>query len=145
MKNQFYDHKISKFVIFWLPVILWMCVIFMFSAHPTGSASQVHWQDFVVKKMAHITEYAILTVLLFRAFRSTGMQKRQAAKYALVLAVIYAATDEFHQSFTPGREPTIRDVIIDTIGATLSVILLWKLLPKMPQPLKRLAEKLQIN
>lgn len=133
-----------KIVTFWLPVALWAILIFNFSAHPSAQVSEVHWQDFVLKKTIHIVEYAIFTTLIYRALKNSGVEKKEAGYYAIILAILYASSDEFHQSFTPGREPTVRDVIFDTIGGFLSVYALWKLLPKMPMKLKELAKNLQL-
>jgi len=134
----------KKLIRYWLPVIVWAIVIFAFSSFPTGQASGIDWQDFIVKKTAHIVEYGILTLLLYRALKQSGIEKKDAALYSLTLAVFYAVTDEFHQSFTPGREPTLRDVIFDTIGGILAIYSLWKLLPKAPRPLTNWAKKLEL-
>jgi len=129
----------------WLPVIVWSLVIFFFSARPTPRAGQLYWQEFVIKKSAHIIEYAIFTSLLYRALKESGVEKKEAGIYAIILAVLYGLSDEFHQFFTPGREPKLRDVIFDTIGAGSAVYILWKLLPKAPKKLKVWAEKLQLT
>ena len=132
-----------KLLKYWAPPVAWMVVIFLFSSIHTRPVSTVYWREFAVKKSAHIVEYAILTVLLYRAFR-TSYSKQKAGIYAMVISVIYAITDEFHQSFTPGREPTVRDVIFDTIGATLAIFLTWNYLPKAPKRLKNWAKKLEL-
>lgn len=129
---------------FFIPVVLWSLVIFTFSSFPTGSASRYYWPDFVVKKLAHMVEYGILALLVYRAFINTGVSKPVSLRFAFVWAVVYGMTDEVHQSFTPGREATLRDVIFDTIGAGVALYFLWKLLPKMPLRLRRLAEDFQL-
>ena len=135
----------NKFIKFWLPVILWAALIFFFSSEALPPASRIYWRDFVVKKSAHVIEYAVFATLIFRAFINSGMERKKAAIYTLVLAMLYGITDEFHQSFTPGREPRIRDWIFDTIGAGFASYYLWKLLPKAPMRLKRWAESLQLS
>jgi VanZ family protein len=122
--------------ILWLPVLLWAMVIFSFSSIPTAHVSEIHWKDFIVKKSAHITEYAIFTVLLYRALLGSGVSRSKSFFYAFIVSICYAISDEFHQSFTPGREPTLRDVGFDTIGASLAILSLWKLLPQLPPKLK---------
>ncbi len=70
-------------------------------------------------------EYAILYLLLFRSFYSTNLKKMGSQKkfiYPLIIAVLYAASDEFHQTFVPTREGRLRDVIIDTGGIVLMYI-----------------------
>jgi hypothetical protein len=134
----------KKILEFWFPPIIWAILIFSFSSKSVPTTSEVYWQDFVIKKTAHIIEYAIFSVLIYRGFINSGVNQKQARLYSVLLAIIYALTDEFHQSFTPGRQPRIRDVIIDTIGAGLGIYSLWKLLPKAPLKLKNWAKKLQL-
>lgn len=136
--------RLSKFLILWLPPVVWAAVIFTFSSFSSIATSQIFWQDFIVKKSAHIIEYAIFAVLLFRSLKASGFQVKGAGFFALVIAFLYAITDELHQSFTPGREPRFRDIIFDTIGATFAVYFIWNLLPKAPARLKNLAKKLQL-
>ena len=81
---------------------------------------------FLVRKAGHVTEYAILSWLLARAFTMpatpTGRWSRKAAFIAWIAASLYSATDEFHQSFVPNRGARWADVIIDSTGAALGVI-----------------------
>jgi len=132
------------FIRFWLPVILWMAVIFSFSSLPTGTTTEIIWWDFIIKKTAHVVEYAILSFLLYRALVNSGVSKNKAGIWAIFLCVLYGLSDEYHQSFTPGRTPKLRDVGFDTIGATGIIYIVWNLLPIMPTRLKALAEKLQV-
>ena len=96
----------------WLPVILWMGVIFAFSSIPSLGTGLGTW-DYVLRKGAHMTEYAVLACLLVRALGSYG--------WAFALAVAYAATDEFHQTFVRGRHGTPVDVAIDGVGALIGL------------------------
>lgn len=132
----------KKRIKYWLPVFLWMGVIFAFSAFPTKKAGGVYWVDFIVKKTAHLMEYGFLTLLVYRALKSEGVEKMEAAIYSIIFAFFYGSTDEFHQSFTPGREPRLRDVIIDTIGASIIIFIISKI-NKLPR-LKKLAKKYEI-
>lgn len=134
----------SHYVRFFLPVVLWAGVIFAFSSFPTGTATEIKWQDFVIKKSAHVIEYAILSVLLYRAFVNIGIAKGKALVLAVIISSLYGMTDEFHQSFTPGREPHFRDVIFDTIGASAAALIIWKVLPIAPVKLRKLAENYQL-
>jgi VanZ like family len=127
------------FLGFWLPFIVWALVIFSFSANPAVKTSEVHWQDFVVKKTAHLVEYFIFSLLLYRALVNSQISKRNAVIYTLIAAFCYGATDELHQSFTPGREPRLRDVMIDATGSLLFVLFLYKIMP-LSKKLMRLAE-----
>lgn len=139
------NNKLQKILYLWLPVILWAFVIFLFSSMPTTPVSQIHLTDFFVKKSAHIIEYGVLTTLLFRALLASGINKKKAGLYSIIFAVLYGMSDEFHQSFTPGRDPKLRDVFFDTIGAVSSVYIIWNLLPKAPKKLKNLAKSLQLT
>ncbi len=129
---------------YWLPVLLWAGVIFLFSTLQATTTTEFFLADFILKKTAHMVEYAILTILLYRAFKENGTTKRKAAVYSVIISAIYAGTDEYHQSFTPGRQPTVRDVIFDTIGASLGIYTIWKLLPKAPKRLKIWAKNFQL-
>lgn len=77
----------------------------------------------LVRKAAHVTEYAILTGLLFRALRGVvgGFGKRAALAFLPVL--IFAPLDEFHQSFVPSRTSSAGDVLIDYSGAVLGILI----------------------
>ena len=108
----------------WLPPLLWASVIFIFSSIPTFPTDTIIWWDFILKKTAHIVEFGILFILTFRAVNITFGYKtfnKSAAFYVLLFCIIYGASDEFHQSFTPGRTPHIRDVGFDTVGALLAL------------------------
>lgn len=137
-------YLLKKVIYFWLPVVVWALVIFLFSSLPTSPVSRVYWQEFVVKKSAHVVEYAIFTTLLYRALRASGVEMIEAGIYSIILAVLYGATDEFHQSFTPGREPKVRDVFFDTIGSVGSIYLIRKFLPIAPEKIRSLARQFQI-
>jgi hypothetical protein len=134
----------GKILKFWGPVLIWAGIIFLFSARPVIPASQIFWKDFIVKKTAHVVEYAILASLIYRALKESGVSKYNAGLWAIFFSVVYGLTDEFHQSFTPGREPRVRDVFFDTIGAILSIYSIWNLLPKAPQKLRSWAKRLHL-
>ena len=136
--------KLKKFFKFWLPPIIWATLIFILSSRSLPRTTEIYWGDFIFKKSAHIFEYGVLSIFLYRALKNYGFNSRNTGIIAIALSVIYGAMDEFHQSFTPGREPRVRDVIFDTIGATFSIYFIWNLLPKASSKLKKLAKKLQI-
>lgn len=99
----------------WLPVVAWAAVIFAFSSVPSLGTDLGTW-DTILRKLAHLAEYAILGALLARATRRPGL--------ALGLAAAYAITDEVHQTFVEGRHGAPLDVGIDTLGA-LAGIYAW--------------------
>lgn len=131
--------------VFWIPVIVWAGVIFLFSTLVVVKSPEFNLVDFIVKKSAHFVEYAILALLLYRALiNTTRLSKKKAGMLTVLFIVFYGISDEYHQSFTPGREPAIRDILIDSLGGATSLFLIWKYLPKMPAELKKLAKSLQI-
>lgn len=118
--------KIFKTFNLWAPPIVWAYFIFLFSSMTITPVSGVYWKEFVVKKSAHLIEYGVLAGLLYRALVGSKISRLNSVLLAILISIVYAVTDELHQSFTPGRESTIRDVFVDTIGATLSVYLIDK-------------------
>jgi VanZ family protein len=105
-----------KFLVRWLAVVCWMGVIFALSATPSLASPFEPVYDFVLRKLAHLTVFAVLTVLLFRAFRLHVARPTPAWLLAMLVAVLYACADEWHQTFVPGREGTVRDIVIDSVG-----------------------------
>ncbi|HLE48806.1 MAG TPA: VanZ family protein [Patescibacteria group bacterium] len=142
MENTYIPKKL--FLYYWLPFVLWAAVIFLFSASPTGRASEIHWKDFIIKKTAHLIEYSTFTVLLFRALIKSSVNKKKAAIISVIIAMIYAFSDEFHQSFTPGREPKLRDVLIDISGSILTALFIYRIAPKLSGKPKYLLKKLEL-
>ncbi len=100
----------------WAPVVLWAAVIFAFSSVPDLGTGLGTW-DLVLRKLAHAAEFAVLGALLLRALR--------AERPALALGIAYAASDELHQHFVPGRLGSPYDVLIDGVGVALGVAL-WR-------------------
>jgi VanZ family protein len=94
-----------------------MGAIFVVSAIPTIATPFEPGYDLTFKKFAHVIEYGILTALLFSALRIHITHKSHALLTAAIVAILYAFSDEWHQTFVPGREGTLRDVTIDGIGA----------------------------
>ena len=135
----------------WLPVFLWMGVIFLMSTdlgsathtsriiepllrwlNPQISPEAIGRAHFLVRKTGHLTEYAILALLVLRALRKSQPDRWsthlwRAAGCALLITAAYASTDEWHQSFVPGRTASPVDVLIDGSGGFLALTLsvLW--------------------
>jgi len=87
------------------------------------------WQYFI-RKCGHATEYAILALLVLRALRSrpesrAGKSGWEAFRLAFLVAVFYAATDEFHQTFVSTRQGLVSDVMVDATGAALGLFIVW--------------------
>ena len=88
--------------------------------HAELSAQALSTLEFLVRKAAHMTEYAVLALLWAHALRLSGA--KHPARLALLVSLGYAASDEFHQSFVGGRGPSPVDVMIDTTGAALALM-----------------------
>lgn len=133
-----------KIIRFYLPPVIWGILIFSGSSVAAPSVSPVYNVDFVAHKTAHLIEYSLLGILIYRALRQEDISKLEAVLYAIFITGFYGFTDEFHQGFTPHRTTRLRDVFIDTIGATTGIFFIWKLLPKMPKKLLPWAKKLDL-
>jgi VanZ family protein len=108
----------------WLPPLLLMAVIFVLSAQPDLN-SGLGTLDTIGRKLIHMTEYALLCFLWWRALRTVAPPSR-ALVLALAIAIGYAATDEFHQQFISGRHGTPVDVFIDALGAGVAAFLIQR-------------------
>ena len=104
----------------WWPPLVLMAVIFLFSAQPSLN-SGLGLADTIGRKIVHFAEYGLLAFLWARALR-TRMDARRAALVALVVTSLYAATDEFHQTFVEGRHGSPLDWAIDTAGAATATL-----------------------
>jgi VanZ family protein len=98
----------------WLPVVLWAGLIFALSSVPSLDSGLGAW-DLGLRKLAHLVEYAVLGALLARALPELA---------ALWAGIAYAASDELHQSFVPGRFGSLLDVAIDATGVLVGILLL---------------------
>lgn len=109
-------------IIYWLPALIQMGLIFYFSSQPEGSKVLESFPT--PPGIGHLIGYAILGFLLYRAFNQ-GLfgWSLLAARNAFILGFIYAVTDELHQLFVPGRQAAITDVGIDTAGILLGLLL----------------------
>jgi len=111
----------ASFLGFWLPVLLWAGFIFRLSCVPHLRFLQ-SWWDFPVRKAGHMLVFGILARLLARALTgSTYWPWKRIFAWSLALTLLYAASDEYHQRFTPGRVPAAHDVVIDGLGAWLAL------------------------
>lgn len=133
---------------YWIPVVLWCAFIFLmstdaFSSRHTGAvigavvhfltqklqSQRIETINEIVRKCAHVTEYFILGIFLFRAFHrgSKGERVWRSALLAAAVIVLYAAGDEFHQSFVPTRTASVIDVGLDSAGGVMAQIvsILW--------------------
>jgi VanZ family protein len=141
--------KARTFVQYWLPVLLWMALIFSASSDqlsfqhssriiapfirwliPSVSETAVHGIVVLVRKGAHLTEYAVLALLVWRLMERLSTHLTDSWRWSnairtLLVVMLYAASDEFHQSFVPSRQASIWDVLIDTTGGFFALLLVW--------------------
>lgn len=124
-------------------VFAWMIVIFMLSNEPAVVSSGrsdliVHTistsfhsdlsqsiMTFLVRKSAHITAYFILGILIVNIIKNLKISTGRVITLSVIFAAAYAMSDEFHQLFVTGRSCELRDVMIDTVAATIGVILCY--------------------
>jgi VanZ family protein len=146
-----------RLIIDWGLLLVWMCLIFVGSTdlmsaehtsrflvpfllwlRPNISMQTVMFIQLLVRKAGHVTEYAILAALLWRVLRHYFLVARmsfwRSATAALIAAMIFAATDEFHQSFFPSRTATVHDVMIDSVGAIVGLLICWMFVRNRPTP-----------
>jgi VanZ family protein len=137
--------RMILFVRYWLPLFVWLAVIFSASAdaqstehtsrflepflrwlNPHISAGALENARWLVRKTAHMTEFGLMAWLTWRALRRPVRNDPRPwawkpAAATLAIVILYAAADEVHQRFVPNRTPSITDVCIDTAGAVLGL------------------------
>jgi VanZ family protein len=135
------------FAKFWLPPLLWMALIFLMSTDlgsvqhtsrfigpflrffsPTVSEETIHNVQVVVRKGGHLSGYAVLAVLLWRARNRrllTNIWSWRTAAFAEFISFLYAISDEVHQAFVPTRQASALDVLIDSVGAAAGLFAVW--------------------
>jgi VanZ family protein len=112
--------KLLTIVPRWLPALFVMVVIFIFSSEPGDSLPSFLDWDYVIKKISHAIGYGLLALSYFHFLKYD--EKRWWL--AWLMAVTYSMTDEFHQSFVPGRHASITDVFLfDNLGAAAGLLL----------------------
>jgi VanZ family protein len=141
--------KLRNFLFYWLPPLLWMVLIFSASADrdsyrhsstlfepllhwlfPSLSQAHVELIHHAFRKAGHLTEFAILAAFFWRAIRQPGKNHFSAwnwaeAGLALAIVFLYAGSDELHQVFVATRTAQVSDVMIDTAGGAIGLLLLW--------------------
>ncbi len=103
-----------------------MAAIYFLSNQSLGFFSSFDIWSFILRKMAHMFEFAVLTLLIFRILRQT--EKKHIywdIGWAFIFTVLYAVSDEYHQSFISGRVGTYRDVLIDSAGVLVASWLIF--------------------
>jgi len=138
-----------QMILKWTAVIIWMLVIFLLSAqqgaestnlsdrvakiiidktdmlvHPiidTSTFTFVKFVKVILRKSAHVAEYFILGILVINAVKASKVPDPRSFILSFLICILYAASDEIHQYFVPGREAQVLDVVIDSIGACVGI------------------------
>lgn len=137
-------YKKLIFFLPWVSVILWMMLIYHFSTQPAVHSNKISKgaTEFAVKtvkrvspetdlsidrlnqilrKNAHFFIYFMLAIWVFHALNKSGIRGIKGFFLAMAICVLFAITDEFYQSFVPGRGPRVKDVFIDSGGALVGI------------------------
>lgn len=114
-----------RFIWRWLPPLIWMGMIFIVSAQPTLPSVPGRW-DSLLKKTMHALAYGVLTGLTMRALRGYWSDEGLIRLFSVGLAVAYALSDEYHQTFVPGRNGNLIDVAVDAVGIAGAIVLDWR-------------------
>jgi VanZ family protein len=130
---------------YWIPAMVMAILISLFSTHyfsseqtarviypilkwffPSASHRMLHLMHVGIRKLAHISEFGVFSITVFLGVRGPrpGWKLNWAA-WTLLIAIAYAGLDEWHQSFVPLREPSVRDVFIDSFGALLAQVVVF--------------------
>ena len=126
-----FNKKIGNIIKLWFPVFLWCALIYYLSSIPSLKSDFSSDIDFILRKIAHMAEYGILTVLLFRAYlKSNGFTIRKSISFAVIFALTYALADEYHQLFVFGRQGSFNDVFIDSLGVFFVAFLIYRKVKK---------------
>lgn len=148
-----------KKIIYIMLIIFWMIIIFMFSNQPSDESTKLS-DGFIantignvykifdknvteeklieikkkyttpVRKTAHFTIYMILGILTISLLKEYDIKNRKQIIIAILICLLYATSDEIHQLFIPGRSGEIKDVLIDTSGSTLGILIINKIIKK---------------
>jgi VanZ family protein len=116
-----------------------MALIFLASGTPGSDLPKFGLFDVFVKKGGHMLGYALLTASFFHALNQGKKITKLQIFVALLLAILYATTDEFHQFFTPGRSSSIIDVGIDSIGCLAGIIASYFIRIRFADPDRRIS------
>lgn len=111
--------KITRWLSLWMPVLVCAAAIFVLSHQPDVRTVGSELPELMLRKLAHLIEYGVLAFLLARALSGHGWAPKKIAGVGFLLCLLYAASDEFHQSFVPGRYGKVRDVVLDSLGAAM--------------------------
>ena len=114
-----------QFLYRWLPPLAWMGLNFVLSAQSNLPRAPGPWLDTLLKKTGHALSYGVLAWLYQRALRQRIRAPTTLRVVSIALAVAYGLSDEYHQTFVPGRRGRLLDVAVDGVGACGAMLLDW--------------------
>ena len=89
--------------------------------------------------------FGVLALLIYRALIKSGIPKKKAVVWAILVSTFYGVTDEYHQSFSQVRESRLRDVGFDGVGSMAAGIFIYYIVPKLPPKMLEIAKRLEID
>jgi len=140
MGSMFTSRRGGLVFLNWLGVFLWMSLIFYMSSRPGEDSANMSSNFLVVfevlfpfmeedilhlmvRKLAHVGVYMVLFLLLVNALKQHISERKYMYTYAVFIGLLYAITDEIHQVFVPGRSGNVLDVLIDSMGLGIGLLL----------------------
>jgi len=114
------NKKQKKQLLFLLLAALWGYFIFYLSDTPDLASNLPYRYDFILRKLAHVFVFMVLTYLVAASLDS---KQRHYLLFVIIVAIAYAFIDELHQTFVQGRVGSSRDVLVDSVGVFLGVLL----------------------
>lgn len=122
-----HEQKTVRRALVWLPVLIWAGLIYLGSDQPQVTFPDLGILNELGSVAGHFVEYAVLMALLARAFRGgTRMPAKYVWPVAYALVALYGLSDEYHQSFVPGRDPNVLDWVTDMAGAGFAWWVVWR-------------------
>lgn len=119
-----YQREAKKFkFIYFLAALVWAGFIYYLSSIPDLKSSLPTLYDLIFRKIAHLSEYALLAYLIARGF---NYHSQKYYIYSAALSILYAFSDEMHQLGVWGRQGSPRDILIDTIGVLIGLIIYFE-------------------
>lgn len=144
LENNRSNHQPIRPMFAWILVVLWMLIIFLLSAQDGTESGQLSnnlaaWLykfftgqtdpagitafEAILRQIAHGSVYFILAILVSLALSRSGISDVRHVVLAMIICVLYAGSDEWHQSFVPGRAAELKDFAVDLAGVVLGVLL----------------------
>ena len=140
LELNFFANFKNKLFYLWFRVVLWCTIIFCLSAIPNYRGMDPNFEtlwgilEFSARKSAHLCEYAVLFIFIYRAMEKTWENRSQGQfLFSFCISILYALSDEIHQTFVFGRNGSSMDIFIDAVGSLIGYFFLIKIDRKLSQ------------